>query len=72
MTQTTLERRMADRAAVDADVGALAQQITARIHAAMAEGLYPDGLTVNLSRALSVNQLVGQELAPPPPVEPTA
>lgn len=68
MAQTTQEEHQAARDAVAADVGARMNEIADIIKAAADEGLYVDGLTVNLQRALLTANSVGQELAPRPPV----
>ena len=74
MAQTSLARQMEARSEVEADVRAPAQAIVDRIHAAMADGLYPDGLTPPLQRALAVNQMLAiepaQDQAPAPTVLP--
>lgn len=66
MAQTTLERHQTARDAVASDVGDLMNQIADRIALGIADGHYPDGLTVNLQRAYSAALSVGPELAPRP------
>ena len=66
MSKTTLERHLDARAEVDATVATHARAIADCITAARAAALYPDGLTVNLQRALSVNQMLAIELGPKP------
>lgn len=56
------------RAAVVAECRVHARAIVDCIHAARADGLFPDGLTPELQRALAVNQMLAIE--PQPPVEP--
>lgn len=66
MAQTTLERHLADRAAVEAAAGEKLNELAAIITAGQDAGHYPDGLTVNLSRALNLARVIGPMLAPPP------
>ncbi len=63
MPMTAAERRAA-LADVNAYVGQRAREITDKIHEAMAEEVIQGELPTNLRRALSVNQVVAQELAP--------
>ena len=64
---TTLQIHYAARAAVDYAVGEKLTEIAAIITEAQSSdpSLYPDGLTVNLSRALNLARVIGPILTPP-------
>lgn len=62
---TTLSDHYAARAMVDADVLAAFNTATARIEQGIADGLYPDGLTVPLDMVQKVGRSVTRQLTPP-------
>lgn len=61
MTKSTLERHQDGRAQVRADVRPHAQAILDIINTGRADGLFPDGLTPELQRAIAVNQMLAIE-----------
>ncbi|MGH6979028.1 MAG: hypothetical protein ACRED4_07035 [Brevundimonas sp.] len=66
---TTLEIHLAARKANQEAVGEKLNELLAIIAQAEADGLYPDGLTVELSQVQMVARVNAKKLAPPPPVE---
>ena len=68
---TTLQNHYAARAAVEQAVGEKLNEIAAIVAKACAAdpSLYPDGLTVNLSRAQNLARTIGPMLAPLPAPE---
>lgn len=66
---TTLEIHLAARKANQEAVGAKLNEILGMIGQAETDGLYPDGLTVELSQVQMVARVNAKKLAPPPPPE---
>lgn len=66
---TTLEIHLAARKANQEAVGAKLNEVLDMIAQAETDGLYPDGLTVELSQVQMVARVNAKKLCPPPPVE---
>ena len=66
---TTLEIHLAARKANQEAVGGKLNDILDLISQAETDGLYPDGLTVELAQVQMVARVNAKKLAPPPPIE---